>query len=405
MTKLCIVTTAFLIVVSPIVLRSEVLGTWTPTLSLGGGPTLPYITLKAFGGGYVVPPSDVYYRAGIDWSEFPLFVQNVGTVFTVTPADPQFAAFLEAFTNGVPELVGVSVWMTLSSGGQTGTHQSASERLAFSLNAADFQGYAISQFSVRLDSLSIVPDTPSPCVRSVRCTVTWVVEGSPVVGDVPLITSPAENEWFACNAPVNYCWELPGGVMPDDVSGYELQFSTTQTPDGPWDALRFLTTTCWVDEMGHECAWEALYWRVRIVYQNGDRSPWAVSHHQVGAPEVGPPPVIAFPAEDAWFALNTPVPYCWQLPSGIAPAEVSGYELQFSTTQTPDGPWDALRFQTTTCWVCEAGYQSAWEALYWRVRIVYQDGDRSPWALSHHRVGTDVQIEQSSWGRIKSLYE
>ena len=47
------------------------------------------------------------------------------------------------------------------------------------------------------------------------------------VGPPPVITSPEENEWVACNAPVDYCWELPEGVVPEDVSGYELQFSNT----------------------------------------------------------------------------------------------------------------------------------------------------------------------------------
>ena len=120
--------------------------------------------------------------------------------------------------------------------------------------------------------------------------------------------------------------------------------------------------------------------------------------------DVGSSPVITSPVENAWFALDAPVDYCWLLPEGVASEDVSGYELQFSNTQTPDGPWDAIRFFTATCWHCAAGHQCVWEALYWRVRIVYDNGDRSPWAISYHRVGTGVATESSSWGRIKSLY-
>ncbi len=40
-----------------------------------------------------------------------------------------------------------------------------------------------------------------------------------------------------------------------------------------------------------------------------------------------------------------------------------------------------------------------------RVRIVYDNGDRSPWAISYHQVGTGVPTEESSWGRIKALYD
>ena len=154
--------------------------------------------------------------------------------------------------------------------------------------------------------------------------------------------------------------------------------------------------------------WEALYWRVRIVYDNGDRSPWAISYHQVGTVPVvvvGPPPVITSPEENEWFACDAPVDYCWELPEGVLPGDVSGYDLQFSNTQTPNGPWDAVRFFTTTCWYCWDCHQQVWEALYWRVRIVYDNNDRSPWAISYHRVGTDVPVEQRSWGRIKALFQ
>jgi hypothetical protein len=103
------------------------------------------------------------------------------------------------------------------------------------------------------------------------------------VGSPPVITSPEENEWFACDAPVEYCWELPVAVSSVSVSGYEVQFSNTQTSDGPWDAVRYFTSTCWHYAAGHQCVWEALYWRARIVYDNGARSPWAISYHRVGA--------------------------------------------------------------------------------------------------------------------------
>ena len=126
---------------------------------------------------------------------------------------------------------------------------------------------------------------------------------------------------------------------------------------------------------------------------------------QEATADVGDPPIITSPAENEWFALNAPVDYCWLLPEGVTPEAVSGYELQFSNTQTPDGPWDAVRFFTATCWHYAAGHQCIWEALYWRVRIVYDSGDRSPWAISYHRVGTAVATESSSWGRIKNLYE
>jgi hypothetical protein len=223
------------------------------------------------------------------------------------------------------------------------------------------------------------------------------------VGQPPVITSPAENAWFACNAPVDYCWVLPGGVASGDVFGYELQFSNTETPDGPWDTARLFTATCWHYAAGHQGVYSALYWRVRILYRNGDRSPWAVSYHRVGT-ITGDAPIITSPPENAWFACNAPVDYCWVLPGGVAPGTVSGYELNFSNTQTPAGPWDAIRFFTTTCWHYAAGHQGVYAALYWRVRIVYSNGDRSPWAISHHRVGTVISTEQSSWGSIKDLY-
>ncbi len=119
--------------------------------------------------------------------------------------------------------------------------------------------------------------------------------------------------------------------------------------------------------------------------------------------DIGDPPVITSPEENAWYACNAPVEYCWELPAGVSPTEVAGYELQFSNTQTPDGPWDAVRFFTDSCWLYAAGHQEVWEALYWRVRIVYLNDDRSPWAVNYHQVGTDVALEPSSWGRIKRL--
>jgi len=227
----------------------------------------------------------------------------------------------------------------------------------------------------------------------------------PVVGPPPVITSPEENAWLLCDAPVDYCWSLPEGVAPDDVSGYELEFSDTETPDGPWHAARFFVATCWHYKAGHPKEWAALYWRVRIVYDNNDRSPWATSYHQVGVIIGGAPPVITSPRENAWVPCNTRVDYCWELPEGVAIDDVSGHELEFSDTQTQEGPWDAPRFFTATCWYYVAGHQSVWDALYWRVRIKFDNGDRSPWAISHHRVGTMVPTKRASWGRIKARYE
>jgi hypothetical protein len=121
--------------------------------------------------------------------------------------------------------------------------------------------------------------------------------------------------------------------------------------------------------------------------------------------EVGPPPIITLPEAGAWYACDAPVNYCWDLPEGVEPGSVSGYELQFSNTQTPEGPWDAVRYFTSACWYYGAGHQEVYEALYWRVRIVYSNGDRSPWAISYHEVGTNhTPTEANSWGRIKSLF-
>ncbi len=103
----------------------------------------------------------------------------------------------------------------------------------------------------------------------------------------PLITSPAEGEWFATDQAVTYCWELPGDVDEGDVRGFEVQFSNTPTPDGPWDQVRLFTETCWDYAAGHQCVHEALYWRVRIVFADGGRSRWAVSYHEVGTTTPG----------------------------------------------------------------------------------------------------------------------
>jgi hypothetical protein len=96
-------------------------------------------------------------------------------------------------------------------------------------------------------------------------------------GNRPIILSPSEGESFYSGSAIDYCWMPPVDIEP--ISGYELQFCYSQSPDGPWDSERFIEETCW--HTVHEGVYSSLYWRVRIVFANGDRGPWSVSYHNV----------------------------------------------------------------------------------------------------------------------------
>jgi len=164
-------------------LRCEVLGSWTQT-----GTSLRYTwqylpelfpILQAGGIHDDMQDGFVYmaqYGWPVRWTE-----SDDGSVLTVPPESPEFAQFILWMTNGWPEPVQMLVERYYPSGGYGTLFQWSRgfEQLAFSqLTNCDFWEANITAISVRLDNLDYNIEGST---LQIECTVTWLVEGSPLV--------------------------------------------------------------------------------------------------------------------------------------------------------------------------------------------------------------------------------
>jgi hypothetical protein len=236
----------------------------------------------------------------------------------------------------------------------------------------------------------------------------------------PVIVSPAANSHFGKNEIVTYCWATVDRVPGDSIATFELEFANAPPntinlyqPDlgiCGWDFVRVVNGYCYTAT--HQGDHEPVYWRVRTVYKDGTRSNWAVGYHLVGdAPGFVPPPTITYPPV-MLYDCNPLVYHEWSPVPGAIRYEYGWAQSPPNTTNLFDNCGFEAGGTTSETWLKVK--HDCWHLpIYFLVRAVLSDGSKTNWAIAYYNMYYNcmdcnpmdpVGVEESSWGKIKSLY-
>lgn len=173
----------FLLMLLPLGLRSEVLGTAEFSIrnsNYGYESNLPLIMLR-LQIGYVMPDGSFDPPCQLEFDDTRLDSTDVDTVLVAVAGDLDFQCAAEYLTDNQPQAIGVAFYLPSRHGTGYGgpAVREESEQIAFSLDSTDFNGDAITSISIRLDELTFdIIDGSFFEVIDFYCRVTVIVEGT-----------------------------------------------------------------------------------------------------------------------------------------------------------------------------------------------------------------------------------
>jgi hypothetical protein len=169
----------------------------------------------------------------------------------------------------------------------------------------------------------------------------WSSWSGPVLVDLeaPVLTEAPTPNVTRTNGPVTWTWP----AATDPVSGttdYEVQLSATANPDGSGVYATLGATSPYGMSLASRPDGSQVYARVRAYDRAGNVSDWTAFSVAVEIDKSGP--VFADVPGDAGDFSQPYVAFTWGLPDDPAGVDAAAYVLEFSTSQSVPGIFDAI---------------------------------------------------------------